>query len=432
MEKKTMGSFIAALRKANGMTQKELAEKLNVSDKSVSRWERDEGTPDLSLIPVIAEIFHVTCDELLRGERKASGETDGAVHAEGTDPKGVKQRRWILTGSLSRYRTHSFIAMGIGTAGLIAAMIGNFGFLRAYIGFLVGAVFSLTSLICQTIFVNNAFLSVSDDSLNQDEVGRFRWSVIRTAELSIGLTMVLFGFTLPLVLYPIDTYAGLSAGSWFPTGVIWAGLVFLVFIVVCYFLNAVLLNQAIFTLNEKEEQIYRHNHRLKRKFALILTVITCLMWVGLLFVTSHWDAPALSHGTTFYDYESFISYMEQDLPYYYHNEYGSVVIEQAPAPDSAVTYYDEYGNEISEYEALHTALTDRDGNVVCEYMDRNNTVASIRFTEKDGSLLPITVITHDDLRGGQAKVNLICAAFAVVYLAEVLVTVIIYCKKRAR
>ena len=70
MEKKTIGQFIAILRKANGMTQKDLAEKLNVSDKAVSRWERDECAPDLSLIPVIAEIFQVTTDELLRGERK--------------------------------------------------------------------------------------------------------------------------------------------------------------------------------------------------------------------------------------------------------------------------------------------------------------------------------------------------------------------------
>ena len=71
MEKKTMGSFLAALRKANGMTQKDLADRLNVSDKTVSRWECDDGAPDLSLIPVIAEIFGITCDELLRGERKA-------------------------------------------------------------------------------------------------------------------------------------------------------------------------------------------------------------------------------------------------------------------------------------------------------------------------------------------------------------------------
>ncbi|MCD8021449.1 MAG: helix-turn-helix domain-containing protein, partial [Lachnospiraceae bacterium] len=76
MGQKSIGSFIAALRKANGLTQKDLAEKLNVSDKTVSRWERDEGAPDLSLIPVIAEIFGVTCDELLRGERKTPGERE--------------------------------------------------------------------------------------------------------------------------------------------------------------------------------------------------------------------------------------------------------------------------------------------------------------------------------------------------------------------
>ena len=69
MEQKTMGKFLAALRKANGYTQKELAEKINVSDKAVSRWERDESAPDISLLPVLAEIFGVTTDELLRGER---------------------------------------------------------------------------------------------------------------------------------------------------------------------------------------------------------------------------------------------------------------------------------------------------------------------------------------------------------------------------
>jgi transcriptional regulator with XRE-family HTH domain len=65
MEKKTIGSFLAALRKANGLTQKQ-----NVSDKAVSRWERDECAPDLSLIPVLAEIYGVTSDEILRGQRR--------------------------------------------------------------------------------------------------------------------------------------------------------------------------------------------------------------------------------------------------------------------------------------------------------------------------------------------------------------------------
>ncbi len=76
MERKSIGAFISALRKSNGMTQKELAEKLCVSDKAVSRWERDESAPDLYLIPVIAEIFGVTSDELLLGKRIIKNEGD--------------------------------------------------------------------------------------------------------------------------------------------------------------------------------------------------------------------------------------------------------------------------------------------------------------------------------------------------------------------
>ncbi len=68
MEKKTLGSFIAMLRKSKGMTQKELGKKLGVTDKTISHWERDENMPDTSMIPLIAETFDISCDELLKGE----------------------------------------------------------------------------------------------------------------------------------------------------------------------------------------------------------------------------------------------------------------------------------------------------------------------------------------------------------------------------
>lgn len=70
MNEKSMGAFLAALRKEKGITQRELAELLNVSDKTVSHWECDENSPDLSMLPIIADYFGVTCDELIKGERK--------------------------------------------------------------------------------------------------------------------------------------------------------------------------------------------------------------------------------------------------------------------------------------------------------------------------------------------------------------------------
>lgn len=69
MEKKTIGGFMAALRKSKGFTQQDVADKLNVSNKTVSKWERDESKPEISLIPAIAELYEVTCDEILLGER---------------------------------------------------------------------------------------------------------------------------------------------------------------------------------------------------------------------------------------------------------------------------------------------------------------------------------------------------------------------------
>ena len=120
MEKKTIGGFIAALRKANGMTQKELADRLNVSDKTVSRWERNDGAPDLAVIPIIAEIFDVTCDELLRGERKSPTErAEASESADETTPKAEKQRQRLLKSTLTQYTNCSYIAMGVSAVVLV-------------------------------------------------------------------------------------------------------------------------------------------------------------------------------------------------------------------------------------------------------------------------------------------------------------------------
>ncbi|MBQ8603287.1 MAG: helix-turn-helix domain-containing protein [Oscillospiraceae bacterium] len=81
------GTFIAILRKKKGMTQKELAAKLYVSDKAVSKWETGQSAPDVSLLIPLAEILGVTVTELLSGEMS---EKEQAVPAEDVE-KLVKQ-----------------------------------------------------------------------------------------------------------------------------------------------------------------------------------------------------------------------------------------------------------------------------------------------------------------------------------------------------
>ncbi len=69
LNKTAFGSFLAQLRREKGMTQKELAACLYVSDKAVSKWERGLSVPDISLLVPLAEQLNVTVAELLQGCR---------------------------------------------------------------------------------------------------------------------------------------------------------------------------------------------------------------------------------------------------------------------------------------------------------------------------------------------------------------------------
>ena len=64
-----IGKFIATSRKQKGLTQTELADRLNITDRAVSKWERGKGCPDISLLEDLSKILDVSIIELLRGEK---------------------------------------------------------------------------------------------------------------------------------------------------------------------------------------------------------------------------------------------------------------------------------------------------------------------------------------------------------------------------
>lgn len=70
MDQIKIGYFLREMRKRNGLTQEQLAEKLGVSNRSVSRWENGKNMPDFDLVIKLANLYEIGIEEILNGERK--------------------------------------------------------------------------------------------------------------------------------------------------------------------------------------------------------------------------------------------------------------------------------------------------------------------------------------------------------------------------
>mgnify|MGYP001864105638 CR=1 FL=1 len=92
MDARNTGALIAARRKALGLTQKQLAERLLVSDKAVSKWEVGASYPEVTLLPPLAQILGLTVDELLAGEVRGEPEQEQTAAPEDTPPEDGDRR----------------------------------------------------------------------------------------------------------------------------------------------------------------------------------------------------------------------------------------------------------------------------------------------------------------------------------------------------
>ncbi len=72
-----VGSLILSLRKEKGLTQKQLADKMNISDKTVSKWERGNGCPDVSLLPELSSCLGVNIEKILSGDIGVNDKSGG-------------------------------------------------------------------------------------------------------------------------------------------------------------------------------------------------------------------------------------------------------------------------------------------------------------------------------------------------------------------
>ena len=124
MARQSIGQFLATLRHAHGYTQQEVADKLNVSNRAVSTWERDSSMPDVLLLPIIAELYGVTVDEILNGARM---ERNGELPT-----LSQKAESALLKKKYSRFTTQVFILLGIYLFGILALFFGWYTFESTY------------------------------------------------------------------------------------------------------------------------------------------------------------------------------------------------------------------------------------------------------------------------------------------------------------
>ncbi len=121
-QRQTFGAMVASLRKEQGMTQLELAEKMGVTDKAVSKWERDLSFPDVSSLPRLAEIFGISVDELMQGRERTEEQESGEKTAALVDVilKGIAAAMGVAVAVLTILKqidTNSALGMlGIGLA----------------------------------------------------------------------------------------------------------------------------------------------------------------------------------------------------------------------------------------------------------------------------------------------------------------------------
>lgn len=425
MEKMTIGKFIAALRRANGMTQKELGERLYVSDKTVSRWERDECDPELHLIPAIAEIFGVTTDELLRGQRRSESAEPAPEAAARLKSKSDKQWRNLLQRRRVRFRNQSLIARGIALVGLIAAAVCDLCFTHALLGFCLGLVFLVAAAICQLCFDAAARLQGDEDEPEwQDDVDDFNHQLTGTTVSVLSLIGCVLAFLLPLLL--AEAYYGLTTGSWMLLGL----LCVTVALVAGHLVHTLwlrralvrrgLLGQEMLTQSTRDRAVIRR----LLKVALPVTAVC----IGLIIALEASGATWLAKAEKFDNYADF-----EQFTY-------DLALEEAQREWEGFTLIPlERGYRVMDGGEQVTGdvtfesdtITAEDGRVLSTYACGGVSMVTFSFDKSDDGL-PVQVYTYEAMRGGWALQDGLQGALLVGIYLLWLVCAVLYIVRRQK
>jgi len=124
MNNQSMGDMISTLRKEKGMTQKDLADRLSITDKAVSKWERNLAFPDTATIPGLAEILGISVEELMNAKSIPEHGHKGAFYLLNIILKALPTAMGIavlvssLLGELDRKSAFTMLGIGLLSVGI--------------------------------------------------------------------------------------------------------------------------------------------------------------------------------------------------------------------------------------------------------------------------------------------------------------------------
>ncbi len=152
MTRQTIGAFLATQRTAHGYTQEEVADKLGISNRTLSKWETDRSSPDILVLPALAQLYGVTVDEILRGERDKPQEAPLPPEAQAEQQERArKARRSLLRRKLSALQARSYIAYGVAAAGFL--LLGVAALLTEEVAVLVLAILGAAAYAAAVILL---------------------------------------------------------------------------------------------------------------------------------------------------------------------------------------------------------------------------------------------------------------------------------------
>ena len=206
MDNEKMGAFIATLRKEKNLTQQDLADMLGVTNKAVSKWERGDGYPEITIVPALAETLDVTVDELLNGER--------AEIVQVVTPRAeIQQERygWLLEKALMRYKNLTLISFGLLLVGLLAFFVIFFAWF-SFVGYGVAIIMLIVGGVLYGIFYNNLKANEKKYIKMEGEAVLYQNTVAERCKRNIAFVWAMvFSFLIPTLFMAIQVYMKLAA-----------------------------------------------------------------------------------------------------------------------------------------------------------------------------------------------------------------------------